>query len=494
MKKILIANRGEIARRIIRTANKMGILTVAVYSEADREALFVQEANEAICIGPAPSKESYLDINKIIEAAKKTNADAIHPGYGFLSERANFSQAVFDAGLEFIGPSASSIHLMGDKIEAKKCARAMDVPMLGGTKESVTDINVCKQIAKEIGYPILIKAAAGGGGKGMRIVYDEAAMEENIALASNEALSSFGDGAVFIEKFLTAPKHIEVQIIADKHGNVCYLFERECSIQRRHQKIIEEAPSVSITSEVRKQIGEAAVRMALSCKYHGAGTVEFLLDDQQKFYFLEMNTRIQVEHPVTEFITGLDLIELQIRISRGEKLPFKQEDLTINGHAIELRVNAEDPYEDFTPSIGVLTKYKIPAGDGIRVDDAYCEGQEIPIYYDPMIGKLIVHGKTRIEAIQKLKSAIKNFTIEGIQTSLVYGEFILRHPEFINASMTTKFSENTMQEFLTENTFVKEEELACIIGLEVYLKELNKLKPNSNQDNLWYQNRKSLRS
>jgi acetyl/propionyl-CoA carboxylase alpha subunit len=282
---------------------------------------------------------------------------------------------------------------MGDKIEAKKCARAMDVPMLGGTKESVTDINVCKQIAKEIGYPILIKAAAGGGGKGMRIVYDEAAMEENIALASNEALSSFGDGAVFIEKFLTAPKHIEVQIIADKHGNVCYLFERECSIQRRHQKIIEEAPSVSITSEVRKQIGEAAVRMALSCNYHGAGTVEFLLDDQQKFYFLEMNTRIQVEHPVTEFITGLDLIELQIRISRGEKLPFKQEDLTINGHAIELRVNAEDPYEDFTPSIGVLTKYKIPAGDGIRVDDAYCEGQEIPIYYDPMIGKLIVHGE-----------------------------------------------------------------------------------------------------
>ena len=490
MKKLLIANRGEIARRIIRTAHKMGIRTVAVYSDADREALYVQEAYEAIHIGPAPSKESYLNMDRIIKAAKDSGADAIHPGYGFLSERAEFSKRVAEAGLEFVGPSAYSINLMGDKIAAKKCARSMNVPMLAGTPEAITDINECILIAKEIGFPVLIKAAAGGGGKGMRIVHHEDELEEQVTIASNEALSSFGDGAVFIEKFLTAPKHIEVQLIADKHGNVCYLFERECSVQRRHQKIIEEAPSASISEEVRKEIGEAAARMAISCNYHGAGTVEFLLDDQQKFYFLEMNTRLQVEHPVTEFITGLDLVELQLRIARNEKLPFTQAQLSRHGHAIELRVNAEDPYNEFAPSVGVLTKYTIPKGEGIRVDDAYQEGQEIPIYYDPMIAKLIVFGQTRIHAIEKLKASIKQYQIEGIKTNLHYGEYILQHPDFVNATMTTKFAEQTMDDFLSGNLEHKEEEVACIIGLLAYLREKNLVKPAVIQSNDWYLQRK----
>lgn len=493
MKKLLIANRGEIARRIIRTAHLMGIKTVAVYSEADREALFVQEAYQAVCIGPAPSKDSYLSIEKIIAAAKSTGADAIHPAYGFLSERAAFSQAVVDAGLTFVGPSAYSINLMGDKIAAKKCARSMDVPMLGGTQEAVTDIDECKRVAIQIGFPVLVKAAAGGGGKGMRIIHHESEVEEQIKLASNEALSSFGDGAVFIEKYLAAPKHIEVQLIADNHGNVCYLFERECSIQRRHQKIIEEAPSASISADTRKKIGEAAARMAKSCNYSGAGTVEFLLDEDQNFYFLEMNTRLQVEHPVTEFITGLDLVELQIRIARGETLPFTQEELSMTGHAIELRVNAEDPYNDFTPSVGVLDKYQVPQGKGIRVDDAYQQGQEIPIFYDPMIAKLIVYGQSRIEAIERMKSAIKDYHIEGIHTILPYGEFILRHPDFINATMTTKFAESTMQEFLSGNIQHDEEEVACIVGLRAYLDACHLVNPAAIMSNIWQTNRKSMR-
>ncbi len=493
MKKILIANRGEIARRIIRTAHKMGIQTVAVFSEADRDALFVREAGEAICIGPAPSKDSYLDIDKIISAAKATHADAIHPGYGFLSERESFSQAVADAGLCFIGPSPYSIRLMGDKMASKECARKMEVPMLPGSENSISDLQAARELAMQIKLPVIIKASAGGGGKGMRIVHDYGDLEENIRMASSEALSAFGDGAVFIEKYLQAPKHIEIQIMADMHGNICYLFERECSIQRRYQKVIEEAPSPSLDQELRAKIGETAVRIARSCDYTGAGTVEFLLDESKQFYFMEMNTRLQVEHPVTEMITGLDLVELQIRISRGEKLPFDQAQLSYKGHAIEARVNAEDPENDFMPSVGVLTEYEIPVGERVRVDDAYMKNQEIPIYYDSMIGKLIVHARDRIEAIEKMKMAIKKYRIEGVQTILPYTEFILNHEQFVQGNMTTKFVEATWHEFKSVNYVEIEEEAASLVALRYFLDHLQEVKVADTTNNSWSHQRNRKR-
>ena len=452
MKKIVIANRGEIALRVMRTAKEMGIKTVAVFSEADRKALHVRYADEAVCIGPPPSNQSYLLGDKIIEVAKNTGADAIHPGYGFLSENAHFARKVKEAGLIFIGPSAESMEIMGSKIGAKQAVSQFNVPLVPGTQEALRDIIEAKNIANSIGYPVLVKASAGGGGKGMRIVNTENEFEEAIKMAQSEALASFGDDAVFIEKFVGSPKHIEIQLLGDQHGNVVYLFERECSIQRRHQKLVEEAPSSCLTPEIRKKMGEAAVNVAKASNYYGAGTVEFLVDESLNFYFLEMNTRLQVEHPVTEQIVGLDLVKEQIRIARGEKLGYTQDDLKIKGHAIELRVCAEDPMNNFLPDIGKLVSYKTPQGYGVRVDDSFEEGMEIPIQYDPMIAKLITFGSTREEARLRMIRAIHDYQISGIETTLSFGDFVMKHPAFIEGDFDTKFIEKYFQaDMLTKN-------------------------------------------
>jgi acetyl-CoA carboxylase, biotin carboxylase subunit len=439
IKKILVANRGEIALRVMRTAKKMGIATVAVYSDVDRHMPFVKFADEAFCIGEAPSSKSYLLADKIIDTAKSCGADAIHPGYGFLSERASFSQACLDAGIIFIGPSPSSIETMGSKIGAKQAAKEFNVPMVPGTDTALKDLAEARKIAADTKYPLLIKASAGGGGKGMRIVNQESELEEQINFAKSEALASFGDDSVFIEKYVASPKHIEIQVLGDKHGNYVYLFERECSIQRRHQKLVEEAPSSCLTPEVRKAMGESAVNVAKSCNYDGAGTVEFLVDDDLNFYFLEMNTRLQVEHCVSEMITGIDLVEQQIYVAQGDKLCFIQDDLKIQGHAIELRVCAEDPLNDFLPDIGTLRTYVRPTGDGIRVDDGFEQGMDIPIYYDPMIAKLIAHAPTRTEAIAKLTQAINDFQIVGIETTLAFGRWAINQPAFVQGKFDTHF-------------------------------------------------------
>ena len=441
MQKILVANRGEIAMRVMRTAKEMGIKTVAVFSEADRNMPFVRYADEAVCIGPALSSQSYLRGEKIIAAAKQTGADAIHPGYGFLSENASFSKAVSDAGLIFIGPSAYSIELMGDKISAKQAAKKFNVPMVPGTDHPTGDIAEAREIGKRIGYPILIKASAGGGGKGMRVVENEEELEQQMLTAKSEALNSFGNDAVFIEKYVGSPRHIEIQLMGDKHGNYAYLFERECSIQRRHQKLIEEAPSSCLTPEIRQQMGECAVAVARACNYHGAGTVEFLVDENLNFYFLEMNTRLQVEHCVTEMITGVDLVKEQINVARGNQLSFTQKDLTINGHAIELRVCAENPLNNFLPDTGTLEMYQPPKGPGVRVDDGFEEGMEIPIFYDPMIAKLIAHAATRDEAIERLCRAIDEYYIRGINTTLQFGKWAVRTEPFRSGNFDTKFIE-----------------------------------------------------
>jgi acetyl-CoA carboxylase biotin carboxylase subunit len=439
MKKILVANRGEIALRIMRTIRRMGIRTVAVYSEADRNSPHVRFADEAVCIGPPASSQSYLDSDKILELCRRLGVDGIHPGYGFLSENAEFARKVQEAGITFIGPSPDAMRIMGSKLAAKEAVRKYDVPMVPGIEKAVTDLELAKKVAGEIGYPVLIKASAGGGGKGMRVVRDPEEMQEQMERAISEATSSFGDGSVFIEKYVSSPRHIEVQIIADGHGNIVHAFERECSVQRRHQKVVEETPSAVVSPELRKRIGEAAVKVARSCNYSSLGTVEFLVDDKLNFYFLEMNTRLQVEHPVTEMVTGLDLVEIQIRIAMGEELPFKQEDLSLNGHSIELRVYAEDPFNQFMPSIGTLTRYEPPTGEGVRVDDGYEQGMSIPIYYDPMIAKLAVHGSTRAEAIQKMLQAIREYRIEGVQTTLPFGTFVMEHEAFVSGRFDTHF-------------------------------------------------------
>ncbi len=441
MKKILVANRGEIALRVMRTAKEMGIKTVAVYSEADRGALHVRYADEAVCIGPPPSSQSYLLMDKIIDEAIRLNADAIHPGYGFLSENPVFADKVKAAGITFIGPTGDAMRTMGSKIGAKQAVEKFNVPMVPGTKEALRDINEGKKIASNIGYPVLIKASAGGGGKGMRVVNKEEEFEEQIKLAQGEAKSAFGDDAVFIEKYVGSPRHIEIQILGDNFGNIVYLFERECSIQRRHQKLVEEAPSSCLTPEIRKAMGEAAVNVAKACNYTGAGTVEFLVDEQLNFYFLEMNTRLQVEHPVTEQIVGLDLVKEQIRVAKGEALGYTQNDLKINGHAMELRICAEDPLNNFLPDIGRLNTYKTPQGYGIRVDDSFEEGMEIPIHYDPMIAKLITFGSTREEAINRMLRAIDDYQITGIQTTLSFGKYVMQHPAFLSGNFDTKFIE-----------------------------------------------------
>ena len=439
MKKVLVANRGEIALRIMRTLKAMQIQTVAVYSDVDEGAPFMEYADESYCIGEATPSESYLNIEKIIQIATHTRVDGIHPGYGFLSENAEFAEKVTNAGIKFIGPSVHAIKIMGDKLDAKQAVKDFDVPMVPGTDEELTDKTEGKKIAKGIGYPILIKASAGGGGKGMRVVEAEEEFDEQFDRAVSEATSSFGNGAVFIEKFVQQPKHIEIQILADAHGNVIHLNERECSIQRRHQKVVEEAPSPVVDADLRARIGEAAVNVAKSCKYEGVGTVEFLLDKDKNFYFLEMNTRLQVEHPVTEEITGLDLVEEQIKVARGEELSLKQEDIGINGHSIEIRVYAEDPENDFLPDLGKIVRYKRPNGLGVRVDDGYEEGMTIPLNYDPMIAKLIVHGKDRDEAIEKMLKAIDEYEIYGFSTTLGFCRFACDHEQFRSGKFTINF-------------------------------------------------------
>lgn len=470
----MVANRGEIALRVMRSAREMGIATVAVYSEADRNALHVRFADEAICIGPPPSSESYLRIDKLLDAAKQTGADAIHPGYGFLSENKTFAKAVKKAGLIFIGPSPEAIEIMGSKLAAKEAVAKFDVPLVPGTAESITDTKKAKQIAKEIGYPVLIKASAGGGGKGMRIVEKEAEFEEQMDRAISEAKSAFGDGSVFIEKFVSSPRHIEFQIFGDQHGNIVHLFERECSIQRRHQKVVEEAPSSLLTPELRATMGEAAINVARSVGYYGAGTVEFIMDEKKNFYFLEMNTRLQVEHPVTEEITGLDLVQLQIKIAQGEKIPFKQQDLSINGHAIEIRVYAEDPANNFLPDIGTLQTYSRPQGHGIRVDDGFEQGMAIPFYYDPMIAKMICHAENREAAIQKTIRAIDDYEITGIETTLGFCRFVMEHKAFTSGDFDTKFVEKYFKPELLKREG-SEDELELAAGIAIHILEQSKV-------------------
>ncbi len=476
MEKILVANRGEIALRIIKTIKKLGKKAVAVYSEADINSLHVKNADEAYCIGPASSASSYLRGDIIIETALKAGVDGIHPGYGFLSENAAFASQVAKAGIIFIGPTAESIDLMGNKIAARETVRKQGVPLVPGNKNTLTSIDQARIIAAEIGFPILIKAAAGGGGKGMRKVMFMEELESQMERAQSEALASFGDDAVFVEKYVSSPRHIEFQIMADHHGNVVHLFERECSIQRRHQKLIEEAPSVVLSEKLREEMGNAAVQVAKSCQYRGAGTVEFIVDENLQFYFLEMNTRLQVEHPVTELITGLDLVALQIAVAEGEKLPFTQEELSIKGHAVELRICAEDPFNQFLPCTGVLKTYRPPVMENVRLDDAFIAGMEVSIFYDPLIGKLIAFGDNRNAAIRNLLEAIKRFDITGIETTLPFGKFVCEHPKFISGEFDTHFIEKYFTPEQINETYAEDALLASKIALNLFLQDKEKVK------------------
>ncbi len=476
MKKILIANRGEIAIRVMKTAQKMGIKTVAVFSTADRNAPHVKFADEAVCIGEPPSSQSYLRGDKIIKVAKQLQVDAIHPGYGFLSENADFAELAEKNNIIFIGPRSKAIKMMGDKLAAKDAVKDYDIPMVPGVDRAVTNPIEAVEIAKQIGFPILIKAAAGGGGKGMRVVEQEKDVEEQMKRAISEATSAFGDGSVFVEKYVTSPRHIEIQVMADSHGNVLHFFERECSIQRRHQKVVEEAPSCVLTPELREKMGQAAINVAKSCDYLGAGTVEFLLDAEHNFYFLEMNTRLQVEHPVTELISGVDLVELQIRVARGEALQVKQEDLKINGHALELRVYAEDPLNSFLPSVGHLDVYKLPVGKNIRVDNGFEEGMDIPIYYDPMLSKLITYGNTRDEAIQLMIKAIENYHVEGVQTTLPFGKYVCNHDAFRSGNFDTHFVKDYYSPEALQKETENEAKIAALIAVKQYIKDQSLLR------------------
>ncbi|MBI1268434.1 MAG: acetyl-CoA carboxylase biotin carboxylase subunit [Cryomorphaceae bacterium] len=442
MKKILVANRGEIALRIMRSAREMGLATVAVYSDADRLAPFVRFADEAVHIGGPASSDSYLRGDRVINACRATGADAIHPGYGFLSENANFARQVAEAGIIFIGPTPEAMEVMGSKLAAKNAVKSYGIPLVPGTDSAIENLDEAINVAKEIGFPLLIKASAGGGGKGMRIVEEAAELESQMKRAISEAESAFGDGAVFVERYVSGPRHIEIQVLADQHGNVVHLFERECSIQRRHQKVVEEAPSSVLTPEMRDAMGKSACDVARACNYVGAGTVEFLLDDRMNYYFLEMNTRLQVEHPVTEMITGIDLVREQIKVAEGLPLSFTQDDLKIHGHAIEVRVYAEDPQNGFLPDIGNLRTYKRPEGPGIRVDDGFEEGMDIPIYYDPMIAKLVTHAGDREQAIARMTRAINDFHISGVKTTLAFGKFAINHEAFKSGNFDTHFVKN----------------------------------------------------
>ncbi len=462
--KLLVANRGEIAVRVMRTCKELGIQTVAVFSEADRNALHVQLADEAYCIGPAPSRSSYLLEDKILEVALAARANAIHPGYGFLSENAAFSQACRREKIIFVGPPPDAIRAMGDKTTARAMMEKAGIPMAPGTTEAVADVEEAAGIADEIGYPVLIKAAAGGGGKGMRLVEDPADFEQSMEMAQREAEAAFGDGRVFLEKYIVQPRHIEFQVLADEHGNCVHLFERECSIQRRHQKVIEEAPSSILTPEVRAAMGEAAINAALACGYTNAGTVEFLIDKDLNFYFMEMNTRLQVEHPVTEMITGLDLVAEQLRVAEGELLGFTQDDVQMQGHAIECRVYAEDPENNFLPSPGTLTVHRPPAGLGVRLDAGVEEGGEIPIHYDPMIAKLVTYATTREGAIRKMARALDEYDVAGVKTTIPFCAFVMEHEAFLKGDVSTHFVGNYFTPEVLQQSTEMEELAAALVG------------------------------
>ena len=472
MQKVLIANRGEIARRVIRTLKKMGVKTVAIYSDADKNALHVREADESVYVGASPSNESYLKQDVIIEHCKTLGVDGIHPGYGFLSENAEFATKVQEAGITFIGPTPSSMQVMGDKLEAKQAVKKFDVPLVPGVDKAIVDVHEAKEIALRVGFPVLIKASAGGGGKGMRLVENIESLEEQMRMAQSEARSSFGNDEVFIEKFVSKPRHIEIQVFGDTHGNYVYLFERECSIQRRHQKVIEEAPSSVLSQALRTKMGEAAIAVCKSCDYVGAGTVEFLLDANLDFFFLEMNTRLQVEHPVTEEITGLDLVEWQIRVARGERLPKLQDELAIHGHAIEIRLYAEDTFNGFTPDIGILKRYRTPNGEHIRVDDSFEEGMEIPIYYDPMLAKLVVWGETREKAIERMIFAIDNYEVSGVKTNLDFCKYVLKHHAFTSGDFDTNFIKHYFETPEVVHTAMLEEKKVLEAAVETLWNDL----------------------
>lgn len=473
IKKVLIANRGEIAIRVMRTCREMGITTVAVYSEADRTSLHVRYAHEAYFIGPAPSSESYLNIDRIIEAAKKSGSDAIHPGYGFLSENPAFAKRCSEEGIIFIGPSAEVMLVMGDKIKAREAMKKAGIPVVPGTEGSISDEKEALEVIRQIGLPVMIKAAAGGGGKGMRLVHNEADIESSLRAARSEAMAAFGDNAVYIEKYITSPHHIEFQILMDSHGNAVHLFERECSVQRRHQKMIEETPSPLMTPELRKKMGDTAVAAAKSVNYLGAGTIEFLVDNDLNYYFLEMNTRLQVEHPITERVTGVDLVKQQIKIAEGKPLAFTQEELVQRGHAIECRINAEDPDNNFMPAPGKVHKIKEPSGLGIRIDGYVYEGYEIPIYYDSMISKLIVWGKTRQIAIERMRRALYEYKITGVKTSVKFLERIMETPDFVEGKYDTHFIEKN-RELLTREIEVSRE-IEDMVIISAYIDYLERL-------------------
>ena len=469
--KLLIANRGEIAIRIMKSAQSLGIRTVAIYSEADVEAPHRFYADESYLVGASPSSQSYLKTSNILDVAKRSKCDAIHPGYGFLSENATFAEAVSDAGLIFIGPSAYSMKLMGDKLAAKRLAKNHKIPLVPGSDAPLDDLRVAQQVAANIEYPILLKAAGGGGGKGMRIVYKGADLNDAFRSASREAEQSFGDPRVFIERYLESPRHIEVQVMADHYGNVVHLFERDCSIQRRHQKVIEESPAPHLSSQLRDELTQAAIKIARACKYTGAGTLEFLVDEHERFYFLEMNTRLQVEHPVTEMVTGIDLVTWQINIAQGLPLPMQQEEINQSGHSIELRVYAEDPLNRFSPSLGILSLYQQPQGEGIRIDSGVRKNYEIPIYYDPLLSKLIVWSKSRPQAITLLNEAIKEYHIGGIKTTLELGNFVMEHPAFVKGRYDTNFIDQYFDQSQFDKWNSKKKKVAAIAAVLVKLRQ-----------------------
>ncbi len=462
-KKVLVANRSEIAVRIIRACKEMGIKTVAIYSDVDRDALHVRIADEAYHIGPAPAVESYLRIDKIIDVAKKAKADAIHPGYGFLAENAEFARACEDAGIVFIGPPKEAIVAMGSKTEARKVAEKAGVPVTPGALEPLSDEEIFQK-AREIGYPVMLKAVAGGGGKGMRLVRNEEEMVSSIRLARSEAKSAFGDDSLYIEKYIENPRHVEMQILIDKHGNGIWLGERECSIQRRHQKVIEETPSVIMDEDLRRRMGEAALKVAFASGYYSAGTVEFLVDKNRNFYFLEVNTRLQVEHPVTEMVTGIDIVKEMIRIAADEKLSYRQEDVRINGASMEFRIYAEDPFNNFAPSPGKITALRLPGGPGVRVDLGVIEGSVVPLEYDPIIAKLIVWGKDRAEVIERSRRALSEFVVKGIRTTIPFHRLTLMHPKFISGDIDTNFANILLEEFRSHRPSDELRDIAFIVA------------------------------
>jgi len=481
IQKVLVANRGEIAVRIMRSCREMGIETIGVFSEADRNAMHVRYANEAYYIGKAASSESYLNQDKIFEVAKTAGADAIHPGYGFLSENASFSDRCKQEGIEFIGPDSSAIDAMGDKITARKKMMAAGVPVVPGTTEPITDEQKAIDTIMEIGLPVMIKASAGGGGKGMRLVKAEKDIKGAIRSARSEARDAFGNDSVYIEKYITSPHHIEFQILADKHGNTVHLFERECSVQRRHQKVIEETPSPLLNPEIREEMGQHAVNAAKAVNYHGAGTIEFVMGDDLNYYFLEMNTRLQVEHPITERVVGIDLVKEQIHIANGEKLSVKQNELTQKGHAVECRVYAEDPDNNFMPSPGLIKHIAQPYGLGVRVDGYAYEGYEIPMDYDPMISKLITWGITREEAVKRMSRALFEYKITGVKTSIKFLEKVMQHPEFVSGNYNTHFIDNNIKDLISGDECDGDcEDIAIMTAFVDYIRKIDSIQPEKN--------------